>query len=414
MSETRRRFLKLGAGTIVAASAAGCTDSLGGGATDAEGEESQGASATASFFTLYDFTRNVGGDARAVENAVPTGQHGHGWEPQSDITADVVERDVFVHLGIEGFQRWADEVVAEIEGNHDDVTLISAADGIELAEYEDHGHDHGQDDHGHEEGDGHHGDEEDHNHDGDDHHGEEEPGHDGHEHDDGHDHAHDDDGDHGHDDHEHDEDEGHGHDDGHGDDHEHGHDQHDEDHDHDHGDYDPHFWVDPVRAQQAVENVRNGLMEADEDNAEAYEENAAAYLAELKALDDRFEEELADRERDVVVVAGHDSYGYFAERYGFEIHTPQGVSPDSEASPGEIAETVDIIEREGIEYVLYDHFDGDTLARTIVKEAESATDVAMLSPAESITEEWESEGLDYIGQMEEINLPSLQRALGAE
>lgn len=346
MDETRRGLLRLGAGAVAAASVAGCTGSLGSGASDAGGEEEGGTSATASFFTLYDFARNVGGDALAVENAVPAGQHGHGWEPQSDITADVVERDAFVHLGIEGFQRWADEIVAEIEANHDDVTLIPVAEGIELSEYGDRGHE--SDDH-----------------------------HDGGEHQGGNGHAH-------------------------------------EEGERDHGGYDPHLWVDPVRARQAVENVRDELVEADEENAAAYEENAAAYLADLEALDRRFEEELAGRERDVVVVAGHDSYGYLAERYDFEIHTPQGVSPDTEASPGEIAETVDLVEREGIEYVLYDHFEGDTLARTIVEEAETATDVARLSPAESVTEEWEAEGLDYVGQMEEINLPSLRRALGAE
>ena len=364
MNETRRELLRLGAGAIAAAGVAGCTGSLGSGASDAGGEEGEGTSATASFFTLYDFARNVGGDALAVENAVPAGQHGHGWEPQSDITADVVERDAFVHLGIEGFQRWADEIVAEIETNHDDVTLIPAAEGIELSEYGDRGH----------ESDDHH-DGEDHQEENDHGQGDEHEG-DGNHHGDG-EHAHEEDG-------------------------------------RDHGDYDPHLWVDPVRARQAVENVRDGLVEADEENAETYEENAAAYLADLEALDRRFEEELAGRERDVVVVAGHDSYGYLAERYDFEIHTPQGVSPDAEASPGEIAETVDLVEREGIEYVLYDHFEGDTLARTIVEEAETATDVARLSPAESVTEEWEAEGLDYVGQMEEINLPSLRRALGAE
>lgn len=343
MMETRRDFLRLGAGSVAAVGGAGCLDSFGeGGAPDVESEGGGNAAATASFYTLYDFARNVGGDALDVENAVPTGQHGHGWEPQSDITADVIERDAFVHLGVEGFQRWADEIVAEIEGNHeDDVTLIPAAEGIELSEYDDHGH----------EEDGHHGDEDDHA-------------------------------------------EG--------------------DHDHDgEGDYDPHFWIDPVRARQAVENVRDGLMEADEGNADVYEENAGEYLDELEALHGRFEEGLADRDHGVVVVAGHDSYGYLAERYGFEIHTPQGVSPDAKATPNEIAETVDLVEREGLEYVLYDHFDGDTLARTIVEEAEGAVDVARLSPAESITQEWRSDGLDYIGQMEGINLPSLRRALGA-
>lgn len=358
MDGTRRRLLKGGAGAIAAASVAGCLDSLGGGApsvggeTDGEGE----AAATASFFTLADFARHVGGDALTVENAVPMGQHGHGWEPQSDITVEIVERDAFVHLGIEGFQRWADDVASEIEANHDDVALIAAAEGIELSEYEG-----------------------------------------GRDHDDGHEHAGDDDG---HDaDHEHeDEDDGHAHGD---------------DPNHEHGGYDPHFWMDPVRVQRAVGNVRDGLVGIDDDNAERYEENAESYIAELKQLHGRFEEELADREHDVVVVAGHDSYQYLADRYGFEIHTPQGVSPDDDPSPTEIAETVDLIEREGIEVVLYDYFDGDTLARTIVEEADTATDVAMLSPAESVTDEWESEGLDYVGQMEDINLPSLREALEA-
>ncbi len=366
MNETRRRFMALGVGTIAAAGAAGCLDSLeAGGATDVEGEEGGEGTAMASFFTLYDFTRNVGGEGFEVENAVPAGQHGHGWEPQADITPEVLDRNAFVYLGIEGFQRWADEVANEADGD-DDTVVIPAAEGIDLSEY-DNGHDH-------------HDDEDDHHHDDDYHH------------DDGDDHHHDDEDDH------HDDEDDHHHDDD----------------DHEHGDYDPHFWVDPVRAQQAVENIRDGLMEMDGDNAEAYEENAETYLAELEELEERFEEELADRERDVVVMAGHDSYQYLAERYGFEIHTPQGVSPDSEPSPGEIAEALDLVEEEGIEYVLYDYFDGDTLARTIVEEAESATDVARLSPAESVTEEWEAEGLDYIGQMEEVNLPSLRRALGAE
>ncbi|MDL5360796.1 metal ABC transporter solute-binding protein, Zn/Mn family [Halalkalicoccus sp. NIPERK01] len=355
MDETRRRLLKGGAGVIAAASA-GCLDSLGGGAPNVGSETGGGGNtaAMASFFTLADFTRQVGGDALAVENAVPTGQHGHGWEPQSDITVDAIERDAFVYLGIEGFQRWADDVVREIEANHGDVTVIDAAENVDLSEYGEHGHD------------------------------EDHEAEDGHGHDEGQDHEHADDNE-----------------DGHGE-------------DHAGGDYDPHFWVDPVRSQQAVETIRDRLIEADGDNAGTYEENAESYIADLEELHDRFEGDLAEREHDTVVVAGHDSYGYLAERYGFEIHTPQGVSPETEASPSQIAETVELVEREGIEVILYDHFDGDTLARTVVEEADTASDVAALSPAESVTEEWEAEGLDYVGQMEEINLPALQAALGAD
>ncbi len=351
MDETRRRLLKIGAGAVATTSVAGCLESLGGGAPSVGTESGGDGGVTASFFTLADFTRNVAGDALEVENAVPMGQHGHGWEPPSDITIEIVEREAFVHLGIEGFQRWADEVAAQIAQNHaESVALIDVSEGIELSEYGAH------DAHG------------------------EEGGHEG---EGGNDHAQED---------------------------EHGH----EEDSHDHGEYDPHIWVDPVRAKRAVENVRDRLVEMDGNNADTYEGNTAAYLADLDELHERFEEGLAGRERDAVVVAGHDSYGYLAERYGFEIHTPRGVSPDSEASPTEIAETVEFVENERIEVILYDYFEGDTLARTIVEEAETGTSVAALSPAESITEEWRSEGLDYIGQMEGINLPSLREALEAE
>lgn len=342
MDGTRRRVLTLGAGAL-AAGLAGCSDSLNEGGAPDVADGSAGAEATASFFTLYDFARNVGGDAFDVENAVPEGQHGHGWEPRSDVTAEIVEREAFVYLGIEGFQRWVDEVVSEIEANHD-VATVDAAEGVDLVEYGNHDHRDQHDEYG----------------------------------------------------------------DDHQDDHDHGHGG-----DHEGGGYDPHFWVDPVRARQSVETIRDRLIEIDGDNADAYEENAASYLATLEDLHERYETELADRDHDVVVVAGHDSYSYLGDRYGFEIHTPQGVSPDAEPNPGEIADTVDLVEGEGIEYVLYDYFEGDDLARTVAEEAGGEVDTAPLSPAESITGEWESEGLDYVGQMEEVNLPSLREALGA-
>lgn len=338
---TRRDVLGVGAGAIAAVTA-GC---LGrGGAPEMEANGDGDPSAFASFFTLYDFTRHVGGDRLDAENAVPVGQHGHGWEPQADVLPDTVSSDAFVYLGIEDFQRWADDAAREIEANHDDVTLIDAVAEIDLRDYEEDGQDHDEED--------------DHKHDG----------------------------------------------------------HNDDDHhegDHDHGEYDPHFWVDPVLAATAVETIRDGLVRADPDGAEVYEENAAEYVAELEALDERFEDEFADRDHDLVVVAGHDSYAYLAERYDFEIHTPHGVSPDDEPSPGRIADTVDLVEERGIEYVLYDHFDGDALARTIAAEADGV-DVAPLSPAESVTEEWTERGWGYLEQMEEMNRPSLEKALGAE
>ncbi|THE66304.1 metal ion ABC transporter substrate-binding protein [Salinadaptatus halalkaliphilus] len=508
MSYSRRDVLVTTA-ALSAGSLAGCLDGFGGD-TDQW--------ATASFFTLAEFTRAVTGDTRSVDNAVPSGQHGHGWQPSAHMLPTIVESDVFVYLGSEGFQPWVDDAVSQIEHDHaDDVVLVDALEGIELLEYgDDHGHEHEDDAHdGHANGpdaesaldvraidllepasgevvvDAHgdhwhgvplevptddsrtleaavetadgvvdgsedaydltvrvedgssglavdgHGD---HLHvrgealetativvglerDGDlvweapplavrgrdrsagddTDYGDSERGHD-----DDHGHSHDGGG-HGHGDDGHDY--GHSHD-GHGHDHSHGDDGHG--HDHSHGEYDAKFFSDPVLAQRGVETIRDALIEIDPGNESVYAENASAYLEELRTLHEAFESALADREHDHVVLAGHDSFQYLGERYGFEIHTPVGLSPDDSPSGREIAAAVEFLEEHGIEYVLWDYFDGEELAAELAAEADTVTDTVMVSPAESVVEEWVEDGYgDYIGQMREINLPAFERALGA-
>ena len=460
MEITRRKTLELCGGAIVASSVAGCT-----GVGDVE--PTGGSGVYASFFTLAEFTRNVAGDALTVENAVPAGEHGHGWEPPTSLLPEITETDAFVYLDVEGFQPWAEDAAAELAENYDEVRLIDALSGMELLEYDGHhGHDHeigtvsaldiidrstgdvvadAHADHWHGElpavplgdhlslgatffdrdGDeisvGHtqsfqfdarvdgdetavldiesHGD---HVHlrgestgtvtvvfllvDGDHVEWSSPPisasvvGRDG-------------------------GDSEYAHDDYHGDD----------SHDHTHGEYDVKFFSDPVLAQEGVKNIRDGLIELDPDNAERYADNAAAYIDRLDELHRRYAAALADREHEVVVLAGHDSFQYLGARYDFEIHTPVGLSPHDTPSSGEIAETLELVESEGIEYVLWDYFDGPRIADVIVEESDTVQDALMVSPAESLIDEWSQEGYgDYIGQMVEINLPAFERALGAK
>jgi len=59
---------------------------------------------------------------------------------------------------------------------------------------------------------------------------------------------------------------------------------HDQDHGHAHGAVNPHLWLDPLRAVQQVEAIRDGLIQADPACAEGYRRNAAAYTAKLRQL----------------------------------------------------------------------------------------------------------------------------------
>ena len=184
--------------------------------------------------------------------------------------------------------------------------------------------------------------------------------------------------------------------------------------------FDPHAWVDPVLAGEMVDTIADTLVEYDPDNADTYRENAAAYREALAAVDEQFEQVVADADLDTAIFAGHDSYRYIENRYDLELVTPTGVSPDEAASFDDISGLVEVIETNGIDTVLYDPFEaarpGEDLPQLVeaLFENSPVDNARMLTPVEGVTEEWEEEGWGWVEQMEEINIPSLERALNPE
>ncbi|WP_137283485.1 metal ABC transporter substrate-binding protein [Halorussus salinisoli] len=133
---SRRRAIAAGSG-LVAAGLSGCLSSVSGGRTDGDtttGGSDDGPVAVASFFSFYDFARTVARDTPVeVRNLVPTGLHGHGWEPNASITREIIEADAFIHVGPD-FQPWADRAIQTIEDDDVDTNLIDSREGIELAD----------------------------------------------------------------------------------------------------------------------------------------------------------------------------------------------------------------------------------------------------------------------------------------
>jgi len=183
--------------------------------------------------------------------------------------------------------------------------------------------------------------------------------------------------------------------------------------------HDPHVWTDPVLAVEMIETLTEALAEADPGNAESYRDNAEAYGERLADVDRQFEDLLANAERDVAVLAGHDSFQYLSRRYGFTLHTPTGVSPDAAESFEDISDLVEIIETNDIHTVLYDpfaaHDSGDDFPQMVdvIFENTDVDSAEPLTPAEGTTAAWQERDWGWIEQMTEINLPSLGKALDA-
>jgi manganese/zinc/iron transport system substrate-binding protein len=103
------------------------------------------------------------------------------------------------------------------------------------------------------------------------------------------------------------------------------------------GQYDPHVWFDVTLWMKAVEQVRDRLAELDPGSADLYGRNAAAYLEELRDLDDYVHEQaLRVPEGRRVIITAHDAFNYFGQAYGFEVRGLQGISTAAEAGAGDV------------------------------------------------------------------------------
>ena len=140
----------------------------------------------------------------------------------------------------------------------------------------------------------------------------------------------------------------------------HGHDDHG--HGHDHGAGDPHFWQNPRMVVHYVNQITNGLVAADPDNASAYLDNSAAYIEELEALDAYIADTLASIPDDLrVMVTFHDAFGYFGERYNVEVQAFVG-GHGGDVSPDDIANVLELVEHNGLPAVFAEpQFSADAL-----------------------------------------------------
>ena len=134
---------------------------------------------------------------------------------------------------------------------------------------------------------------------------------------------------------------------------------------------DPHMWLDPNRVVKYVENIRDGLTEADPGGAAIYKSNAEAYIAQLQELDSWIREQVAQipPERRLLVT-NHESLGYFAERYGFTVigELLQSVSSAASPSAQQVAALIDQIKSRGAPAIFLDASDNPSLAQQIADE----------------------------------------------
>lgn len=145
----------------------------------------------------------------------------------------------------------------------------------------------------------------------------------------------------------------------------------DEHEDHGHGLEDPHYWFDPVRVKLVVNDIAARLSVLDPDRGDTFRANADAYNAKLDELHAWTEQQVSVLpEEDRLLVTSHDSYGYFANLYGFEIiGVVLSTTTDVEPSAGDLADLVEEVKEEGVPVVFGETTVSERLASAVAKES---------------------------------------------
>jgi len=133
----------------------------------------------------------------------------------------------------------------------------------------------------------------------------------------------------------------------------------------------PHFMTDPMNARHAAERICDAFSTLDQ-------EHSAVYRQRLDAFNERLDEKLAAWKKQLEpfqgkrLVAYHNSWPYFANRFGVRIDLFLEPKPGIPPTPAHLAEVVTTMKRENIGVIIIEPYQNRKTAET-VSEKTNAT-----------------------------------------
>jgi zinc/manganese transport system substrate-binding protein len=147
------------------------------------------------------------------------------------------------------------------------------------------------------------------------------------------------------------------------------------------GTMDPHIWTDPARMAAVTGALGAALADLDPGCGNGWRTAAADEQEALLELDREVEDRLDAVPAEMrKLVTNHHSFGYFADRYGFEmigVVVPGG-STLAEPSPADLADLVAAVEASGVPAVFAETTQPAVLARAVADELGRGVEVVTL------------------------------------
>jgi len=134
---------------------------------------------------------------------------------------------------------------------------------------------------------------------------------------------------------------------------------------------DPHTWTSPNNVIIWTQNIAAALSETDPANAQTYQANADAYIAQLHDLDSWIRTQVdtipAGQRQ---LVTDHSAFGYFAHEYGFERVGLVVASLSTNAAPSakQIADLMNAIKSHNVPAIFVGNTVNPSLAEQVAKD----------------------------------------------
>ena len=131
----------------------------------------------------------------------------------------------------------------------------------------------------------------------------------------------------------------------------------------------PHAWMSPTNARIYVRNIRDAFVKHDPANADTYRKNAAAYIAEIDAIDTPLREKLAQIPADKRwLVTSEGAFSYLARDYDLKELYLWPINADAQGTPQQVRTVIDTVRKHAIPVVFSESTVSDKPARQVAKE----------------------------------------------
>ncbi len=132
----------------------------------------------------------------------------------------------------------------------------------------------------------------------------------------------------------------------------------------------PHAWMSPSNALIYVENIRKALVKYDPANAEAYGRNAAAYAAQIKAIDGPLRKRLESiPEPQRWLVSSEGAFSYLTRDYKMREAYLWPINADEQGTPQQVRKVIDLVRKNKIPVVFSESTISDRAAKQVAKES---------------------------------------------